>query len=218
MAVMQDKGASILAKLKNKAKASNISYQQCLQLFFQEEFLRRLAKSPYAQNFILKGGLFIYTLTNFQSRATVDIDFLVQKISNEANHMDNIIAEIISVQTGHNDVVIFESGKTQPIALQMKYQGIRTNIIGRIKKVRLPFNIDGGGIFRRLCRGIKYLFPKSCKSWKLFCGQCARQSYRELNLLKAGRLNYRNGNDEITLWRGVKSRPKGRLSLSSKRI
>ena len=57
MAVMQDKGTSILARLKNKAKASNISYQQCLQLFFQEEFLRRLAKSPYANNLILNGRI-----------------------------------------------------------------------------------------------------------------------------------------------------------------
>ena len=40
---MADQAASVLARLKNKAKASGISYQQCLQLFFQEEFLRKLA-------------------------------------------------------------------------------------------------------------------------------------------------------------------------------
>ena len=57
VAVMADIVASVLAKLKNKAKASGISYQQCLQLFFQEEFLRRLAGSKYAENFVLKGGL-----------------------------------------------------------------------------------------------------------------------------------------------------------------
>jgi hypothetical protein len=57
---MADKGASILAKLKNKAKASGIAYQQCLQLFFQEEFLRKLSKSEYVDNLVLKGGLFIY--------------------------------------------------------------------------------------------------------------------------------------------------------------
>ena len=42
---MADVAASVLAKLKNKAKATGISYQQCLQLFFQEEFLRKLAGS-----------------------------------------------------------------------------------------------------------------------------------------------------------------------------
>ena len=56
---MADIAASVLAKLKNKAKASGISYQQCLQLLFQEEFLRKLATSKYKDNFILKGGLFI---------------------------------------------------------------------------------------------------------------------------------------------------------------
>lgn len=40
---MEDVGASILAKLKNKSKESGMPYQQCLQLFFQEEFLRRLS-------------------------------------------------------------------------------------------------------------------------------------------------------------------------------
>ena len=53
---MADKAASILAKLKNKAKASGISYQQCLQLFVQEEFLRKLSKSGY-DNFLVESNL-----------------------------------------------------------------------------------------------------------------------------------------------------------------
>ena len=64
---MADIAASVLAKLRNKAKASGISYQQCLQLFVQEEFLRKLSKSGCEDTLILKGGLFIYTLTNFES-------------------------------------------------------------------------------------------------------------------------------------------------------
>ena len=35
---MTDKAESVLAKLRNKAKEAGISYQQCLQLFLQEEF------------------------------------------------------------------------------------------------------------------------------------------------------------------------------------
>ena len=45
---MPDTAAAVLAKLENKAKATGFSYQQCLQLFFQEEFLRRVAGSNYA--------------------------------------------------------------------------------------------------------------------------------------------------------------------------
>ena len=140
---MADIAASVLAKLKNKAKASGISYQQCLQLFFQEEFLRRLAGSKYADNFVLKGGLFIYTLTNFESRATVDVDFLMRGLNNDMARMDEIIAEILAVDTG-NDFVTFKATKTEPIAVQRKYHGISTQITGYIKNVRVPFNVDIG--------------------------------------------------------------------------
>jgi predicted nucleotidyltransferase component of viral defense system len=140
---MPDIAASVLAKLKNKAKASGINYQQCLQLFFQEEFLRKLAGSQYADNFILKGGLFIYTLTNFESRATVDVDFLMRGLNNDLARMDEIIADILAVDTG-NDFVTFKASKTEPIALQRKYHGVTTQITGYIKNVRVPFNVDIG--------------------------------------------------------------------------
>ena len=140
---MTDQAASILARLKNKAKESGMSYQQCLQLFFQEEFLRKLAASQYKNNFILKGGLFIYTLTNFESRATVDVDFLLCGLSNDMARMDEIISEILAVPTG-NDFVRFEAKPTAPIAMQREYHGVSTQITGYIKNVRLPFSVDIG--------------------------------------------------------------------------
>lgn len=140
---MADVAASVLAKLKNKAKTSGVSYQQCLQLFFQEEFLRKLASSRYANNFVLKGGLFIYTLTNFESRATVDVDFLMRGLNNDLAQMDDIIKEILAVNTG-NDFVSFKAKKAEPIAEQRKYHGVSTQITGYIKNVRVPFNVDIG--------------------------------------------------------------------------
>ncbi len=140
---MADVAASVLAKLKNKAKSTGISYQQCLQLFFQEEFLRKLAASKYAENFVLKGGLFIYTLTNFESRATVDVDFLMRGLNNDMARMDEIIGEILAIPTG-NDFVTFKASKSEPIAIQRKYHGITTQITGYIKNVRVPFNVDIG--------------------------------------------------------------------------
>jgi len=79
---MADVAASVLARLKNKAAKSGRSYQLCLQLFCQEEFLRRLEKSKYAENLVLKGGLFLYSLTDFDSRVTADVDFLLRKMPN----------------------------------------------------------------------------------------------------------------------------------------
>lgn len=51
---MPDIAASVLARLKNKAAQSGRSYQLCLQLFCQEEFLRRLEKSKYAEKFLFR--------------------------------------------------------------------------------------------------------------------------------------------------------------------
>lgn len=141
---MADKGASVLAKLKTKAKASGMNYQQCLQLFFQEEFLRRLSKSRYAENLVLKGGLFIYTLTGFESRATIDIDFLLRRMDGTFDHMDKVIEEILETPTGHNDVMLLKAKKAETISVQRKYRGVSTQIIGMIKNVRVPFNVDIG--------------------------------------------------------------------------
>lgn len=77
---MANIAASVLAQLKNKAAESGISYQLCLRLFCKEEFFRRLEKSKYSENLVIKGGLFIYSVANFDSIVTVDVDFLLQKV------------------------------------------------------------------------------------------------------------------------------------------
>ena len=104
---MADIAAFVLARLKNKAAESGRTYQLCLQLFCQEEFLRRLEKSRYADNLILKGGLFIYSVTNFDSRVTVDVDFLLREVPNTPEKLKPVLEEIIRTSTG-NDFVRFE--------------------------------------------------------------------------------------------------------------
>ncbi|SCJ98367.1 Nucleotidyl transferase of uncharacterised function (DUF1814) [uncultured Eubacterium sp.] len=140
---MADIAASVLAKLRNKAKASGISYQQCLQLFVQEEFLRRLSKSGEDDYLILKGGLFIYTLTNFESRATIDVDFLLRSTSNSIEEVQKLIQKIIDTPTG-NDYISMSAKGFEKISPQRKYHGISTQVIAQIKNVRVPFNVDIG--------------------------------------------------------------------------
>lgn len=140
---MADIAASVLARLKNKAKESGRSYQLCLQLFCQEEFLRRLEKSQYAENLVLKGGLFIYSVTDFDSRVTVDVDFLLRKVPNTPEHLQTVIETIIYTSTG-NDFVTFEIKDIAPIAVAKKYAGIGVSLVARIKNTKTPFSIDFG--------------------------------------------------------------------------
>lgn len=140
---MADIAASVLARLKNKAAESGRSYQLCLQLFCQEEFLRRLEKSKYAENLVLKGGLFIYSLTDFDSRVTVDVDFLLRQIPNTPEQLKAVLEEIIATPTG-NDFITFEIKDIAPIAVAKKYAGIGASVVARIKNTKTPFSIDFG--------------------------------------------------------------------------
>lgn len=140
---MADIAASVLARLKNKAAESGRSYQLCLQLFCQEEFLRRLEKSKYAEKLVLKGGLFIYSVTDFDSRVTVDVDFLLRRVPNTPEQLKPVLEEIISTPTG-NDFITFEIKDIAPIAVAKKYAGIGASIAARIKNTRTPFSIDFG--------------------------------------------------------------------------
>ena len=140
---MADRAASVLARLKNKADESGRSYQLCLQLFCQEEFLRRLSVSKYADNFVLKGGLFLYSITDFDSRVTVDVDFLLQRIPNTPDQLRIVINEILSAPT-QNDFITFEIKDVSPISVAKKYAGISVSLVAHIKNTRTPFSIDFG--------------------------------------------------------------------------
>jgi predicted nucleotidyltransferase component of viral defense system len=140
---MNDRAASVLARLRNKARESGKPFQLCLQLFCQEEFLRRLSISPYAGKLILKGGLFIYTLTRFESRATIDIDFLLRDFPNRPDDVRRVIDEIVACDTG-NDFIVFETGGLEAITPQREYAGVSARIVARIANTRTPFAVDFG--------------------------------------------------------------------------
>ena len=140
---MTDLGASVLARLKRKSKESGKSLQLLLQLFCQEEFLRRLSGSEYADYLVLKGGMFIYTLSNFSSRSTADIDFLLQKQPGGIEDIQRMVNEIISVDTGNNYIQLIPQGY-KIISLQRKYKGVSFQLLGLVKNTKTPFNVDIG--------------------------------------------------------------------------
>lgn len=95
------------------------------------------------ENLVLKGGLFIYSLTNFDSRVTVDIDFLLRQMPNTPEQLETILQEIISINTG-NDYITFDIKSVKPLAVNKKYAGIGASVIAHIENTRTPFSIDFG--------------------------------------------------------------------------
>lgn len=79
--------ASVRERLKNIAKQSGKTFDLILLLYFQERLLYRLSISNYRDKFVLKGGLVLFSLTQFKSRPTKDIDFLARQISNDIQYI-----------------------------------------------------------------------------------------------------------------------------------
>lgn len=140
---MADRAASVLARLRNQANRSDRPFQLCLQLFCQEEFLRRLAASEYKDRFVLKGGHLIYCLTEFSSRPTVDLDFLARDVLNTIEVLENVLKDIINTPTG-NDFIAYEIKHIAEISVDKKYPGLSALLQARIKNTKTPMRIDFG--------------------------------------------------------------------------
>ena len=80
-------------------------------------------------------------LTNFESRATIDVDFLLRAAYNSLDDVKVLIARILNTPTG-NDYISMKAKGFEEISPQRKYHGISTQIIAQIRNVRVPFNVD----------------------------------------------------------------------------
>ncbi len=140
---MKDQAASVLARLRDVAKEHKISYQQALLLFSQEEFLRRLSHSRYANNLILKGGLLLYYTSSNPARTTMDADFLLHRYNNQEGSVRELLQEIINIP-GDNDFISFSIEKIHTSPHQHTYSGIHAQLKAHIKKTNVDLSIDLG--------------------------------------------------------------------------
>ncbi len=134
---------SVLAKLKNESKKKGVSLQQLLNLFCQEEFIRRLSKSNYKENLILKGGLLLYSISKFTTRSTIDADYLLKNYSNDIDAIERLIKEVISINN-ENEFIEIKIRNIEKISEFKEYHGVRASLIGIIGRTRTPFSIDFG--------------------------------------------------------------------------
>lgn len=140
---MTDMGASVIARLKARSRKDGLQLQLMLNLFCQEEFLRRIQKSKYSEKLVLKGGFLLYSISEFRSRPTIDADYLIKNYSNDMNDVEKMVGEIISLSS-ENDFVKFQIRSLEAIAEHREYSGVRVNLVGLIKNTKTPFYIDFG--------------------------------------------------------------------------
>jgi len=140
----RDLGASVRQRLLNQARSQGRPFQELLQYFAMERFLYRLAKSPFADRFILKGALLLTAWRAPVARPTMDID-LAGKTNNELEHIRSLVGEVCDFAT-EPDGIEFAAGsiEVRRIKEDAEYEGVRVRFNATLAKAGIPMQIDIG--------------------------------------------------------------------------
>lgn len=88
--------ASVLARLRNKARATHRPFDQVLRFYAFERFLYRLSQSKHRDQFILKGALLLAAWPMGLGRTTSDVDFHAFSAS-DLGELNSIVSEICMI-------------------------------------------------------------------------------------------------------------------------
>ncbi|THF68021.1 nucleotidyl transferase AbiEii/AbiGii toxin family protein [Deinococcus sp. Arct2-2] len=134
---------AILARLRNVARTyTNVPPNLMLLLYAQQGLLGRLDASPYADHFVLKGGLSLFVRYRQQSRPTQDIDLAASGTSHDPTQLEQVIRQICALPLG--DGLIFDptSIKADAIHEGATYSGVRVSLLARLGGSQQRLQID----------------------------------------------------------------------------
>ena len=115
--------AQIKGRIKNLAKTNKADARILMRIYMMERFWERLAKSAYAENFIIKGGILITSLVGVSMRSTMDIDTSISGFTLSQEETLRIVTEISEIDM--DDGVTFSVKSVSGIMDEMDYPGIR---------------------------------------------------------------------------------------------
>jgi hypothetical protein len=138
--------ASVKARLKNVMKERGIAFRFVLIRYATERFLYRLSTSPYANQFVLKGGnLFIIWQNGCDYRPTIDSDMLC---FGEATpeHLLKVFTEACKVDSIAIDGISFDPASItlSDIRKDTEYGGTRIMLMAHLGPSRIQLQFDIG--------------------------------------------------------------------------
>lgn len=135
---------SVQARLLQHARAIGVDPNLVLTRYAIERFLYRLSLSPYAERFVLKGGLLMLVWLGETLRPTRDIDLLgIGELGDEAL---GVMFAGICVVPVEADALCFlaDTVRVEPIRLEDAYGGQRVTIAATLGAARLRLQVDVG--------------------------------------------------------------------------
>ena len=137
-------GASVNARLLRRARESGEDFQLLLVRFASERLLYRLASSPHAARFVLKGAVLFTIWTRTPHRTTRDVDLLGFGDPSESQ-LGSILAEILALDVADDGVEFdLDSLEVSRIREEQEYGGLRAVVTASIAAARVRLQVDVG--------------------------------------------------------------------------
>lgn len=137
--------ASIRQRLLNLAHARGEEFQHLLMRYGNERFLARLAASPHADAFVVKGAILFSLWAGEPHRATRDLDLLGSGSAALAR-LEAIFRELCQATTVETDGLIFDARSVvvARIKEEDEYEGVRITLVARLGVAKIPLQVDVG--------------------------------------------------------------------------
>lgn len=137
---MSSKSMSFKAKINNYAKVNHLPAQVVLQNVMFERFLDRLSKSEYRDKFVIKGGILVSALVGLDTRATMDLDTTLRKLTLTEEKVREAVEKICVVDL--SDDISFRINSVALIRRDDVYGGFRVKIEALYEDIVTPLSID----------------------------------------------------------------------------
>lgn len=137
-------GASVTARLLDRAKATGDDYQTLLTSYCLERFLHRLGASDRRDRFVLKGAMLLRLWSEQPYRATRDLD-LLRRGDGTFDAIRDDLRAVLGTPVAP-DAVDFDSDRIalEAIRAEDEYVGARATLPARCGTARLVLQIDMG--------------------------------------------------------------------------
>lgn len=143
--IRKNAGKSVKTRLLNLMNETGYKYMYLLARYFNERLLYKVSVSQYKDNFVLKGGSLLYALNGLETRPTIDVDFMADRISRDREYLENVFREILSIPCDEDGVIFdVETLKSEPITVDEQYPGTRFLVTAHMDSIVYPMSMDIG--------------------------------------------------------------------------
>ena len=141
---LRDVGASVRARLLERARREQSDFQLLLTRYVLERLLYRLSVSKYRERFILKGALLLSVWAGDRFRLTRDLDLLGYGDNSPEELAD--VFRTICAEPVIDDGVIFEVDELEAMLIreEAEYGGVRVRTTAALAVARIPVQVDIG--------------------------------------------------------------------------